>query len=200
MSVCLSPPPTSGPFVLKVAITLHALPDVHVALPDIPVAVADVAFVAVALVPADVAVAVDEWSHVYGVRNIFSCTVSVGCGGVSSENCTYFDVGGAPNGACSATICPCSTGICQLRLDFHQFVIQGPSTSTVGAFKQVGGLPATSKKAPSASLSTNCLVDTFGVTSPGNNAPPVICGTNSGEHSESEVLGPQRGRRFLLSS
>ena len=29
-----------------------------------------------------------------------------------------------------------------------------------------------------------CQTDIFSVTSPGNNAPPVICGTNSGEHSK----------------
>ena len=29
-----------------------------------------------------------------------------------------------------------------------------------------------------------CQTDTFTVTSPGNHAPPVICGTNSGEHSK----------------
>ena len=29
-----------------------------------------------------------------------------------------------------------------------------------------------------------CLMDTFMVTSPGNPTPPVICGTNSGEHSK----------------
>ena len=28
-----------------------------------------------------------------------------------------------------------------------------------------------------------CQTDQFSVTNPGNNAPPVICGTNSGEHS-----------------
>ena len=28
-----------------------------------------------------------------------------------------------------------------------------------------------------------CLMDQFMVTSPGNPAPPVICGVNSGEHS-----------------
>jgi hypothetical protein len=30
-----------------------------------------------------------------------------------------------------------------------------------------------------------CQTDIFSVTAPGNNAPPVICGTNTGEHSES---------------
>ena len=29
-----------------------------------------------------------------------------------------------------------------------------------------------------------CQDDQFSVTAPGNNAPPVICGTNSGEHSK----------------
>ena len=29
-----------------------------------------------------------------------------------------------------------------------------------------------------------CQTDAFSVTAPGNNAPPVICGTNSGEHSK----------------
>ena len=29
-----------------------------------------------------------------------------------------------------------------------------------------------------------CQTDIFSVTAPGNNAPPVICGTNSGEHSK----------------
>ncbi len=30
---------------------------------------------------------------------------------------------------------------------------------------------------------TQCLTDTFTVTAPGNNAPPSICGSNSGDHS-----------------
>ena len=29
-----------------------------------------------------------------------------------------------------------------------------------------------------------CQTDIFSVTAPGNNAPPVICGTNTGEHSK----------------
>ena len=29
-----------------------------------------------------------------------------------------------------------------------------------------------------------CQTDIFSVTSPGNNAPPTICGTNTGEHSK----------------
>ena len=33
-----------------------------------------------------------------------------------------------------------------------------------------------------------CQTDIFSVTSPGNNAPPVICGTNTGEHSKLKLL------------
>ena len=29
-----------------------------------------------------------------------------------------------------------------------------------------------------------CLTDTFTVTSPGSVTPPVICGTNDGQHSK----------------
>ena len=31
---------------------------------------------------------------------------------------------------------------------------------------------------------SQCQTDIFSVTSPGNNAPPQICGTNTGEHSK----------------
>ncbi len=40
--------------------------------------------------------------------------VSVGCGSISNENCTYFTVLGASSGSCSARICPCSGNICQV--------------------------------------------------------------------------------------
>ena len=33
-----------------------------------------------------------------------------------------------------------------------------------------------------------CQTDIFSVTAPGNNAPPVICGTNSGEHSKNYII------------
>ena len=32
--------------------------------------------------------------------------------------------------------------------------------------------------------SSQCLVDQFSVTNPGGDAPPIICGQNSGEHSK----------------
>ena len=54
--------------------------------------------------------------------------VTLSCGGISSENCTYFQSSGQEVGQCRIKICPCSDNICQLRLDFQTFVIQGPST------------------------------------------------------------------------
>jgi len=105
----------------------------------------------------------------YGV----CCTFTLGCGGTSSENCTYFQSGGQEVGQCRLKICPCSDNICQLRLDFQTFVITGPSTETTSVNK-CGAKPLFELG--------QCQTDIFSVTAPGNNAPPVICGTNSGEH------------------
>merc|ERR1711976_50925 len=101
------------------------------------------------------------------------CTFTVGCGETSSENCTYFQSSGQEVGACRLKICPCSENICQLRLDFGVFVINGPSTETTSVTK-CGGLPLFELG--------QCQTDMFSVTAPGNNAPPVICGINSNEH------------------
>ena len=57
--------------------------------------------------------------------------VELNCGQTSSENCTYFVSSGSETGACKITICPCNDNICQLRLDFATFVINGPSTSMI---------------------------------------------------------------------
>ena len=45
---------------------------------------------------------------------LFYFTVTVGCGGSSSENCTYFEVTGATNGPCVASICKADSNICQV--------------------------------------------------------------------------------------
>ena len=42
-------------------------------------------------------------------------TVTFGCGGTSSENCTYFESSGTPSaGECRAKVCPCNDNICQV--------------------------------------------------------------------------------------
>ena len=39
-------------------------------------------------------------------------TVATGCGSSTSENCTYFEVSGAVDGACVGQICKCNDNIC----------------------------------------------------------------------------------------
>merc|ERR1711963_288678 len=100
------------------------------------------------------------------------CVFSAGCGSVSSENCTYFEVNGANSGDCNARICKCSSDICQMRLDFTNFVISGPSTISTSIGKIVGGsVGATGKE---VSQKTTCATDSFSIS----NAPsvPTICG------------------------
>jgi hypothetical protein len=67
----------------------------------------------------------------------------------------------------------------QIRLDFSTFVISGPSTLTASV--------ATGPTGKEVSFATQCLTDTFSLTGPIGSVPPVICGTNTGEHS-TEVL------------
>ena len=45
------------------------------------------------------------------------CIFSVGCGGASSENCTYFEATSVGDGECKATICKTNPGICQVLTD-----------------------------------------------------------------------------------
>merc|ERR1711944_167438 len=54
------------------------------------------------------------------------CTFTIGCGGSTSENCTYFEYSGSNTGACNARVCKLSSAICQIRLDLDTFIITGP--------------------------------------------------------------------------
>ena len=67
-------------------------------------------------------------------------------------------------------------------MDFSSFVIAGPNTLTATVSKMVNGVIGAGGKA--FNLATQCLTDTFSVTGPSGSVPPVICGTNTGEHSE----------------
>ena len=68
-----------------------------------------------------------------------------------------------------------------LRLDFGVFVITGPSTTTTTVVvNNCGGNDMFELG--------QCQTDMFSVTAPGNNAPPVICGQNSNEHSKFNKL------------
>lgn len=110
------------------------------------------------------------------------CTFVLGCGGKISENCTYFQSPTSPStGACSATICKCSSDICQLRLDFSTFVITGPNTYTLSSLYTGNGGAVVTEAGMTLSPGTQCMTDTFSVTGYGS-SPPVICGTNTGYH------------------
>jgi len=106
------------------------------------------------------------------------CVFEKSCGGGSiAENCTYFTSSSLTTGtSCSLTVCKCSSDVCQLRLDFETFVLSNPVTATTVT---IG--PATAA-AGSATRVGNCDTDSFGVTVPGGKSPPIICGTNTGQH------------------
>merc|ERR1719220_1239772 len=109
------------------------------------------------------------------------CTFTLNCGGSTSENCTYFDSSTTvANGACKTEVCKCSTDICQIRLDFSNFVISGPSTSTQSVAKTLFGVASGTAGAAIVADTGKCLTDSFSITNQQN--LPVICGVNSGYH------------------
>ncbi|XP_059088976.1 uncharacterized protein LOC131885067 isoform X2 [Tigriopus californicus] len=104
------------------------------------------------------------------------CTFSIACGATTSQNCTYLIQAATTNPTsdpCVFTICKDSADICRIRLDFTTFSIAGPVTGSVidsNALEDNGGTVG------------DCLMDSFTLTSPGNQASPVICGFNTGQH------------------
>merc|ERR1712226_458455 len=110
----------------------------------------------------------------YGV----CCTFSIGCGGSSSENCTYIEITSPSAGKCTPQICPTTSNICQIRLELETFVITGPSTisTSIGLF--LGG-EASAAGVVQGDKGT-CKSDTFSISGASN--IPVLCGTLTGEH------------------
>jgi len=110
------------------------------------------------------------------------CTFTIGCGGSTSENCTYFEYSGSNSGACNARICKVNSGICQIRLDLSKFVITGPSTAvtTNALMVELAGMIRGGNGGKIMSQRTNCATDTFSI----GNAPsvPTLCGTLTGDH------------------
>lgn len=97
--------------------------------------------------------------------------MTMGCGTTSNMNNTYLvqesitdPTGKMP---CTYKVCKCGDDICRIRLDFTSFSIAGPSTATTTLAGAANG---------------DCTTDSFTVTSPGNQMPPVICGQNTGQH------------------
>eukprot|EP00094_Tigriopus_californicus_P010821 TCALIF_10438-PA protein Name:"Protein of unknown function" AED:0.11 eAED:0.11 QI:0/0.72/0.83/0.91/0.63/0.75/12/47/345 len=107
------------------------------------------------------------------------CAFALGCGDMSSENCTYLvqSTTSTVVNPCKFTICPANNDICRLRFDFTTFMINGPITaSAVSNTALIGATNA-------GGAIGDCTTDTFSITSPRNFAPPVICGFNTGQHT-----------------
>jgi len=68
-----------------------------------------------------------------------------------------------------------------LRLDFETFALNLPITQ-FSTSATTGNTNGNIGNAGVFTLGGTCHVDTFGVSAPGSNAIPTICGTNTGEH------------------
>lgn len=124
------------------------------------------------------------------------CTFLIStCGSSSSENTTYWkNPTTVSSGVCDLTICPVGDDICSIRLDFTTFVITGPSTRTTlevtRRFGQPAGIviAAANVEDIGSSHASNCRYDTFQAQgASGSSNPPVICGTNTGQHAYVEM-------------
>jgi len=108
----------------------------------------------------------------YGV----CCTVSLTCttGSMShttSQNNTHLILAAttSPPQQCNYAICPLSSSICRIRLDFEQFTLAGPYVWTSGGQATEGGAMG------------KCQTDTFSATG-SLGGSPVICGGNQNQH------------------
>jgi len=119
-----------------------------------------------------------ECAQGYGI----CCLISLSCGGRSNENITYMEMTTttAPPKSCEYELCPANTNVARIRLDFEIFTIEGPSTqfdpiNTSGAPGLRGGAVG------------DCRTDSFSVSGT-QFTPPVICGTNAGQHVYVDVV------------
>ena len=71
----------------------------------------------------------------------------------------------------------------QLRMDFETFNIAGPSGSAT-TVQTVSNNVVLGTGGVESNFGTACLDDTFAVSNPNGQSPPVICGNNNGMHSK----------------
>ena len=70
---------------------------------------------------------------------------------------------------------------------FSSLKFIGPSSSTVTIGRIINGISTNDEDGIASNAvteSTRCLIDRFQVTNPDGISPPIICGQNTGEHSE----------------
>merc|ERR1712223_2227252 len=128
-----------------------------------------------------------ECAEGYGV----CCVFTPACGATIKQNLTYYiqqPTQNPPQSNCAYTICPISSNVNRIRLDFTRFVIgdpvmleQTPTNRGTGA--------ATGTNTLGSSLG-DCVDDTFSVSSSARGSP-VICGVNSGHHMFVDTDGTQ---------
>ena len=107
--------------------------------------------------------------------------VKLSCGGSTSHNNSYIVQSSATSvsSPCTYEVCPCSTDICRIRYDFTSFTI-----ATQVVFTANAGAVTSPNFLEYEYATGDCTTDQFSISSPGYVGSPVICGTNTGQHSE----------------
>ena len=121
-------------------------------------------------------------AHNFGV----CCVFSVGCGEKTFQNGTFLALDLEPDTsaarACDVKVCSSDPEVCRLRLDFESLVLTGPQednfTSAVDSVVK-----------NSHSLVGQCLSDSLVIVPSEGQAPPIICGTNTGQHLYTSLRG-----------
>ena len=103
--------------------------------------------------------------------------VAMSCGGSTSNNNSYIVQSSTTSltSPCTYTVCPCSTDICRIRYDFTTNTLAAPVLQTASA-------PGTGLEESHAI--GDCTTDQMSITSPGKVGSPIICGTNTDQHSK----------------
>jgi len=103
------------------------------------------------------------------------CVFSISCGTTSSQNNTYAIISSYSTSAdkdpCTYTYCKSSSDVCKLRIDYDTMVLTAPQTTMVPTTALFYGISKGS-----------CYYDTLSISSPGFQAPPTVCGYNTGQH------------------
>ena len=102
--------------------------------------------------------------------------VTLSCGGSTSNNNSYIVQSSTTTltSPCTYTVCPCSTDICRIRYDFTTNTLSAPVLQTASN-------PGTGLEESHAI--GDCTTDQLSITSPGKVGSPIICGTNTDQHS-----------------
>eukprot|EP00095_Tigriopus_kingsejongensis_P011992 maker-scaffold1310_size48960-snap-gene-0.9 protein:Tk11992 transcript:maker-scaffold1310_size48960-snap-gene-0.9-mRNA-1 annotation:"PREDICTED: uncharacterized protein LOC100161421" len=78
-----------------------------------------------------------------------------------------------------------------MRLDFIRFNLEGPLETNEVSARVLNASPTHNDEGIAVSSQSQCVVDRFVVLNSGRFTPPVICGTNTGEHMYFDVSGTE---------